>query len=265
MGKAPARKRLKTMANANSNFFPNFIWAVPKSFADPLSNCRFEQGDTLYENQSAYSLPWSEVRQTPGHAIQVLSPQKGVAAKSPGQDDSAFAENWQQEVVFDLHDLKASLSSTITTTEGRLYTLLWQGDLKILDPAEPAPPVPLQAGALKKLLPQAAKKMQTELLPDSTQIQFFLPCDLAAGLYRDKYLNVKKKLEEEFDFDMKLEAAGSLGGGLPFLPTVHTAVFTLRNTTAEQVEKALQDVLYRPSANRKGGSRFRLKTHGLLI
>jgi len=246
-------------------FFPNFKWAVPRSFADPLSSCRFEQGDTLYENESAYRLPWPEVSGAEGHAIQVLSPSKGVGAKSPGQEDSAFAENWQQEVVFELHDLKAGSSRTMTTTEGRLYTLLWLGDLRILDDEEDSPSVPLQASSLKKLLPEAAKLFQTELLPDPGLIRFLLPCDLAAGLYRDKYLNVKKKLESEFEATVKLETTGALGGGQSFLPTVHVAVFTLRNTTAEFVENALQDVLYRPSASRKGASRFRLKTHGLLI
>ena len=253
------------MAKTSTTFFPNFAWAIPKAFADPLSTCRFEQGDTLYKNQSAYELPWSEVTKTNGQAIQVLSPSKGVASKSTGQDDSAFGENWQQEVIFDLHDLKTGEIQTITTTEGRLYTLLWRGDINILDEQQEAPPVPRQASALKKLLPEAAKLFQTELLPDPEVLRFLLPCDLAAGLYRDKYLNVKQKLEAEFETTVRLEQAGSLGGVVPFLPTVHVAIFSLRGTTAEMVEKSLQDVLYRPLAARKGASRFRLKTHGLLL
>lgn len=249
----------------SSNCYPNFAWAVPKSFADPLGTCRFEQGDTLYENEAAYLLPWSEACKTAGFAIQVHSPLRGVTSKSPGQDDSAFADNWQGEVIFDLINLKTNASKNITTTQGHLYTLLWHGDLKILDEKSAALPVPRQAGALKKLLPEAAKLFQTELLPDPTQRRFFIPCDLAAGLYRDKYLNVKKKLETEFETTVQLHPAGDLGSGEPFLPTVHVAAFTIRSATAELVEKALQDVLYKPSAGRKGVARFRLKTHGLLL
>ncbi len=251
--------------STTSPFFPNFTWAISRAFADPLSTCRFEQGDTLYEDEAAYQQSWSETIKTAGRAIQVLSPSRGVSSKSPGQDDSAFAENWQQEVVFDLHQLNIGHSETITTTQGRLYTLLWRGEPKILDKAVDAPPVPQQVSALKKLLPDAVKFFQTELMPDPNLIRFLLPCDLAAGLYHDKYLNVKKKLESEFSTTVQLEPAGSLGGQQDFLPTVHVAAFTMRETTAEQVERALQDVLYKPSATRKGVARFRLKTHGLLL
>jgi hypothetical protein len=250
---------------ASQFFFPNFTWAITRAFADPLSTCRFEQGDTLYDNEAAYQQPWSKTIKTAGRAIQVLSPSRGVSSKSPGQDDSAFADNWQQEVIFDLHQLKTGSSETITTTQGRLYTLLWRGDTKILDEATDAPSVPQQASALKKLLPEAVKLFQTELMPDPNLIRFLLPCDLAAGLYYDKYLNVKKKLDSEFSTTVQLEPAGSLGGQQGFLPTVHVAAFTLQGATAEQVESALQDVLYKPSAGRKGVARFRLKTHGLLL
>jgi len=211
--------------------------------------------------------PWSEVRKTSGRAIQILSPAKGVATRSSGLDESSFAENWQQEVIFDLHDLQTGKHRSITSTEGRLYTFLWRGDIGILEDAEDAPPVPRQAAALKKLLPEAARLIQTELLPDPNLTRFLLPCDLSAGLYRDKdkYLKVKQRLEEEFKAEVMLEPASSLGGEPPFLPTVHVAVFSMRGAVAEQIEKVLQSVLYNPQAGRQGVSRFRLKTHGLLL
>ncbi len=246
-------------------FFPNFTWAIPRLFGDPLSTCRFEQGDTLYENGSAYHLPWSEACETAGLAIQVLSPSRGVTSKSPGQQQSAFAESWQSEIVFDLHDLSSGSSEAITTTQGRLYTLLWRGDLKILDEDKDSPLVPRQASDLKKLLSDAVKLFPTGKLPESDLVRFFMPCDLAEGLYRDKYLNVKTKLESEFETTTRLEPAGNLGGQPYFLPTVHVAGFSMAKTTAEQVEMVLQGILYRPSVSRKGVSRFRLKTHGLLI
>lgn len=247
------------------NYFSNFAWAIPKAFADPLSTCLFEQGDTLYENESTYQLPWSSVSKSKGRAIQVQSTSKSVASKSTVQEDSAFAENWNQEVVFELRELKSGKTTTITTQQGRLYTFLWLGDAKILDSINQAPPVPRQASALKKILPDVVELFSNELLPDPTLIRFFLPCDLAAGLYRDKYLNVKKKLESEFETTTQLKTVGSPGSGAPFLPTVHVAAFTMKNTTAEQVEQALKEILYKPMPGRKGVARFRLKTHGLLI
>lgn len=253
------------MASSKTNFFPNFTWAIPKAFADPISTCRFEQGDTLYNQKEAYKLPWSKARKSSIQAIQILSPSKGVMSKTPGQDDSAFADNWNSEVIFELQNLKKNNSETITTTQGRLYTLLWHGDLKILDDAEDAPPIPQQASSLKNLLEDAVELFSTELLPDPEAIRFFLPCDLAAGLYHDKYLNVKNKLESTFDTTIELKPAGDLGDGAPFLPTVHVAAFTMRGATAEQVENSLKDVLYKPMPGRKGVARFRLKTHGLLL
>ncbi len=258
-------EKSKTMAKSKTNFFPNFSWAIPKAFADPLSTCRFEQGDTLYEKESAYNLPWSDVRKIPGRAIQVLSPSRGVSSKTPGQDDSAFAENWNSEVIFELRDLQGDKCDSVTTTQGRLYSFLWLGNEDILDGDTDSPPVPRSASALKKLLPEATKLFSAELLPDPDQIRFFLPADLAAGLYHDKYLNVKEKLQAEFETTVQLEPAGILGGSTPFLPTVHVASFTMKNTTGDLVEDALQSVLYKPAPGRKGVARFRLKTHGLLM
>ena len=104
------------MPKTSQPYFPNFTWAIPQAFADPLSDCHFELGDTLYENKAAYTETWSKNRKALGHAIQVLAPARGVAGKSPGLDDSAMADSWQQEVKFDLHDLSAETSRTIVTT-----------------------------------------------------------------------------------------------------------------------------------------------------
>jgi hypothetical protein len=252
--------------DTNFNFFPGFAWAVPRAFADPLSACRFEQGDLLFDRPEAYGLPWSEARQKVGHAVQIQEPSRGVAAKSSGQDDSAFADSWQQKVVFQFFDLPSGQSQTITTTQGRLYSLLWRGEQNILEESTKAPAVPLQAVDLKRVLPEVSSRFQTELVPDPDLIRFLQACDVAAGLYHEKYLKVKKKLETEFQTTVRLEPGNDLGLGSEFLPTVHVASFEITGTTRPAVEEALQSVLYKPGSERKTSAvRFRLSAHGVLL
>ncbi len=246
-------------------FFSGFTWAIPKFFADPLSTCRFEQGDLLYDKAEAYGLPWSQAQSKIGYAIQILEPSRGVATKSSGQDNSAFADNWQQKAVFELFDLRAGESKTLTTTQGRLFSLLWHGDQNILTEKNP-PTVPSLAIDLKKILPELTNKFQTELLPNPNLISFLMPCDVAAGLYYDKFLKVKKILESNFQATLQLVAANTLGLDAKFLPTVHVARFEIQGASRSAVEEALQSVLYKPGPSRKTSAvRFRLSAHGVLI
>ena len=111
-----------------------------------------------------------------------------------------------------------------------------------------------------------ASFFKPELIPDPDMIRFLLPCDVASGLYHEKYLNVKRKLEAEFDTTVRLEPADAFGLAAEFLPTVHVACFEIKGAVIAQVEKALQEVLYKPGAGRKTGAvRFRLNAHGLMI
>jgi len=252
--------------NSPLDFFPGFAWALPRAFAEPLSTCRFEQGDILFEKEIAYHQPWSEAIKSGGRALQVLAPSRGVVGKSPGQDDSAFADSWQQEVSFTFFDLGSKASKTLTTTQGRLFTLLWKGDLDVLADSTASPTAPNQASVLKKKLPQVIDYFQGKFLPEPAMTRFLMPYDNAAGLYREKFLKVKNKLESEFETTVRLESANDLGLDREFLPTVYVASFEMRDVNEETVEKALQDVLYKPSAGRKTeDSRFRLKAHGLVI
>lgn len=241
-------------------FFPGFRWAVPLAFADPVAGCRFEQGDVLYEKQEAYLQSWSEARQTGMQAIQVLSPSRGVAGP-------ALAVSWDQEVVFEWHDWSSGRSQTISTSQGRLYHLLWKGEDTFSEPGSEPVPLPRDVSDLKKNLEQVTGFFQTTLLPDPEVVRFLMPTDTAASHQREKLLRVKTGLERDFPAsDLVLEPANKLGLGLEFLPTVMVACFEMKKTTREKVEQALHAILYKPSA---GGSaetgRFRLKAHGLIL
>ncbi len=246
-------------------FFEGFEWAVPGSFADPLSNCRFEQGDLLYDRPEAYLESWSQVRDREGFAIQVLEPSRGVAAKSGSQDHSAFADSWGQKVVFDWYNLKTGESRIITTSQGRLYRFLWRGNQSILED-ETTLDIPLQAVDLKKFLPQVTSRFQNELLPNPNIIRFLLPIDGAAGLYHEKFLKVQKALESHFQTTTERVSANNLGLDREFLPTVQVACFEIQEATRQAVEETLQNVLYNPGASRKTEAvRFRLSAHGVLV
>jgi hypothetical protein len=55
---------------------------VPQAFLEPITFCRFERGDTLYDNPIVYALTWDEGKKHLGFSIQVKAPDK-----KPGQAD----------------------------------------------------------------------------------------------------------------------------------------------------------------------------------
>jgi len=244
----------------SDDFFPGFAWAVPRVFADPLSACRFVLGDTLYSRPEAYSEAWEKAGRR-GQAVQVLEPSKGIGATSAGVENSALQEAWQQEVLFERHDLAAGKMRQVRTTQGRLYTLLWKGDDTVLDPEQSAPPVPLNAGTFKKHLEVAAAR-----LPNTDTVRFLMATDTAADLQREKLQKVRIALEEGFGVQPELIPAAELDLDAEFLPTVMLVLFDLGGADSEAVTEALQNVLYKPSAGRTTtGNRFRLASHGLLV
>ncbi len=242
-------------------FFQGFAWALPEVFADPLNACRFELGDTLYENKEAYHS--ANGVKPGGRAIQILEPGRGMVGKA---SDSGFVDAWTQEVVFDLYDLKNNSSERQTSTQGRLYSFLWHGDEKILGLDSSPPKLPLQANGLKKVLSEVVPFFKTDLFDDSSLVRFLTPSDAASGVYRDKFLKIKARLEEDFETTVQVVPANDLGLQGQYLPTVQAACFEMKNTTEEKVEKSLRKVLYKPSSNRKTqADRFSLTRHGLLI
>ncbi|PID80540.1 hypothetical protein CSB20_06995 [bacterium DOLZORAL124_64_63] len=251
------------MKMTDHDFFPGFAWAVPRAFADPLSACRFELGDTLYSRPEAYTEAWDSAGSR-ARAVQVLEPVKGLGSGGggTGAESSTLEEAWRQEVLFELHDLSTGTMRQVRATQGRLYCLLWKDDETVLDPARPAPAAPLNAGAFKKYLDVAAAK-----LPAAGSPRFLLATDIAADAQREKLRKVRIALREAFDVEPKLLAAQKLGLDAEFLPTVHLAIFALEPGASETaVTKVLKNALYKPTTGSgTGRDRFRLAGHGLLI
>lgn len=86
-------------------FFPEFSWAVPKNFAVPLRDCRFEQGDRLFDTKLAYEGHWNEAKKHIKHSIEVIAPPRGEGVtKTKADSASTFESNWDSSVVIELTD-----------------------------------------------------------------------------------------------------------------------------------------------------------------
>ncbi|GKS62695.1 hypothetical protein YTPLAS21_21530 [Candidatus Nitrosocosmicus sp.] len=99
----------------NSKYFDDFVWAVPISFSDPLSKCRFEQGDMLYDTKKTYEEPWGEALKIMNYSIQISFPSRAQTAKTNQEAEIVFSSNWDSEVVFDLYNYKVGKKEKITS------------------------------------------------------------------------------------------------------------------------------------------------------
>lgn len=90
--------------------------------------CRFERGDLVYDRLEVYQ-KWEDAVKNIHYSIQVNLPAQGVGRAT--LQAGVFEENWKSEVVFTLTDYKANDRRKVTTTQGRLYTLLWKDNWDI--------------------------------------------------------------------------------------------------------------------------------------
>ena len=110
-------------------FIPGFKWALPKAFSDAVFGCRFEEGDMLYQTSSAYKTDWS--KKELDYFIQVAFPSRG-GSKTTGEA-AVFEKNWNSEVRLDVYKNHEKISiGQIRTTQGRLYSTLWKGDIDLI-------------------------------------------------------------------------------------------------------------------------------------
>ena len=133
------------MTKLSDPFLSNFAWAVPAAFSDAVGACQFSRGDTLYSSPIAYR-EWNEefYKSAKGlYAIKVLSPESKPTPPSP----ALFQSNWSSvaEVEVFMPGGQEGVKR-LSTTQGRIYSVLWRGDSSVLDPAMSVPLVPHHAG-----------------------------------------------------------------------------------------------------------------------
>jgi hypothetical protein len=133
---------------------------VPTAFSAAVSACRFEQGDILYAERSAYD-DWEAG--PPGRWIQVLDPPRSARARNADADAGRFGSSWGAPVTLEVGLEPGAVGKACTTTQGRLFTCLWKADIEALETGT-APPPPLLLSDLQRSLEAALLSMRAILL-----------------------------------------------------------------------------------------------------
>jgi hypothetical protein len=254
----------------SKEFFAEFVWAIPKAFRVPLATCRFEQGDILYNTPLAYEGSWAEALKHIKLSIQVKSPTRGPVSKTEEDTDSMFSNNWTQPVSLNLTDHAYNTTRTIETTQGRLYTTLWRGDLEQLEGHSPAPSIPELPRDIikKKLLPAVASHCIGRYAEGLEHpCIFIMPFDETSNILRTKFSKVRIALFNQLDLKIILVSptAAGLASINDFVPTMKLALFLMNGVDSERAFLLLKDALYVPSKDKKTDKdHFRLGSHGYL-
>jgi hypothetical protein len=248
------------------NFFPGFEWAIPSAFADALGACQFSRGDTLYSSPVAYR-EWNEefYESAKGlRAIKVLSPEAKPAPPSPG----LFQSNWNSVAEVEVFMPGGQNGAEIlSTTQGRIYSLLWRGDSSVLDPATSVPIIPHPAGYLLKNLNHAKSTLRQLVLDQHPDARYFfvLPYDVCSQLLDEKYRKLAYGLRQtchasEVNIDasvLPIPEADRLA------PTVSLKTFIFTGNEEQLIQESLKELLYIRAVNTKSKKdMFRLNAHG---
>jgi hypothetical protein len=257
------------------DFFAGFSWPVPTAFAAAVAACRFEQGDVLYSSKRAYRA-WDPVRSELRHHIQVLDPPRSARAMTAEGDGSRFSANWSSSVQLELKEYRSSSTETWRSTQGRLFSCLWQGDVSWLDEEERgAPPPPLLARELHKALQEsletAAERFRVALPSGvSPRLLYLSALDQASDASRAKASLVESQLASRFAVvtaDLAPSRAG-IAEAERYHPSLAVRCLALDTPDESAVREVLKKALYAPSKTSKSGGsaeRFALQRHGALV
>ncbi len=249
-------------------FFPGFRWALPRAFAGPLGACRFEQGDILYDTDKAYEGTWGDAVGHVGWSLQIKAPTRGPIGKTEKDADSIFAGNWHQSVTLELTDHRAATTRVVTTTQGRLYTMLWKGEIDSLDQERPHPAMPLLARSILKQLDATAPHFRNRMAKKKVlPIVFLMPSDATNELLSLKHARVQDALSGEFDCsrDDASPTEAGLTSESGFVPTLSIVCYAVEGSALASVEATLKRALYTPTkAKKTEREAFKTSAHGHL-
>jgi hypothetical protein len=282
------------MASDNITCFKGFSWAVPTGFQSALAACRFEKGDLLHNSADAYNKPWDGNTSKFRYSVQVQT----AVNTAPGAEDSeepatdaepaaeldiesendsdvdpgkpketAFKDSWDQEITISLTDHSNQKTRLIATTQGRLYSVLWKGDLNAFDGTTNTPPRPFTAGALRPELPVAAERINKKYFAEEDGgYAFLFPVDHASTAQTLKARIVEsalRSLGEVTSRTLSPETAKIESG---FCPTIQLHCYAVTSGTEESITAALKAKLYKPAPDRKTDKdMFKLTSHGCLF
>lgn len=234
------------------------------AFSTSVAQARFAEGDILYDRITAYNCDWGKASESVGHMIQVRYP----ARANDGSDQNGrevFARNWTTEVRADLYfRLNKVTPGQIRTTQGRLYTTLWKGQIDALfEDRTPEPPIPETALQVTRRLavpPDVANKLA------GGHPTFLMVRDVSNNVSLEKYQKVLAELTPCMSGapQMITPTVAGLDSSGNIAPTVEIALFQTEGISAHQVEALVKKAVYTPG---KGSHKdmFRLSAHGLII
>ncbi|MCX5808453.1 MAG: hypothetical protein NTX36_03640 [Proteobacteria bacterium] len=264
------------MQNLDSyyDFLKGFAWPVPSAFLTALKNCNFELGDTFYDSKKAYAgYAWEKLHTLASYTITVILPKHSAMKTSYGNENDniekgTFNQNWFSSIKLEIYHLKDNYRKEyIDTTQGRLFTLLWKGDISILYPSinHPFPPISMKefTKSLKHIKSTLMNFVSTE---NKEGIIFVFPYDPLNEISEYKLPYLKKILIERLN--------GKLFEIIPqdkcpllnktISPAFILFFFCLPAHKEEDIRSALKPILYKP-LKKDGKDNFKLARHGLVF
>jgi hypothetical protein len=278
-------------------FVSGFAWPVPKAFFLALSLCRFEEGDTFYNHPSAYEDPWGQTSSTLRYCVQVRFPPVSRAARRAVQDGAAapdeeehsqsaedpssvnagsasptgqrqFATNsWRSSAVVDISNLETRTErKAVATTQGRLYSLLWHGEISVLD-SDGQPACPRSSQDLHAELPPLEDRIrEAHGSSASSATAFVFAVDQVSTAHLQKVRSVQSALQKIAPVQLRTFDPSVFLGRARYFPTIKIQSFAVATTDRDRVHDALKALLYRPvKKSETGKDRFSLKKHGHLL
>lgn len=242
-------------------FFSGFTWAVPHAFSDAVALCRFEEGDMLYDTPKAYEGDWGDAIKYITHSLQVRYPARVTTSEKSG---GIFEKNWNSEVRIELYKKQEKVGvGQIRTTQGRLYTALWKGDLTVLELDSEESPIPLNARQVTKQL----NEVRTKALEFAIGFPVFvMVCDHSNQISREKYLKVHAELKKHLSGEPPLiePKHAELKDWKVIAPTIEIAFFSVNGINYEQLESLVKEAVYVPVINAKK-ELFKMGAHGAIF
>lgn len=261
-----------------TKYFSQFSWAIPLGFADALSQCQFGEGDILYPKKAAYDELWDV--QKIGYAIQILYPARQTNV--PKEDVSeVFKKNWASEVRLQKYYCKSpeddqftKKGELISTTQGRLYTSIWTGDLKFLesDSADPIMPLVHTREAVKLIKTDSnvttnriEQVEKTALEKSKGAVVFAMPYDRSNKVSQAKFLNIQDTLKLDLTGKPILltPRQAEISDWRLFQPTVNIALFVTPKLNAKSLHEKVKKATYVKAKDRKTDrDAYDIKKHG---
>lgn len=256
--------------------YSGLSWAVPKAFGSALHGCRFEQGDVLYSDASAYDESKRGKRLT-GYHIQVLDPPRSSRAMSGEGESQRFFANWESPVSFEWMDYRGRERSERQSSQGGLFTCLWKGDPGALEEDHLPRPKLLRdlqsrvadcTSAMVEQFGKPARRGKSGKRAAGGRRLFATALDQSSDASRVKAQSIERALEAKFEVTVRQfsPAALELDQAAEFHPALEILGISIATEDDAKIERVLRDVLYAGGkAAGKEGGRFQLARHGSLV